>query len=120
MNYIDKIQTRYALRKVQCRPYVSDDGHTVHPGFLNFKVEKPFLILDRVVSDHTGTDSYSDFDQGVQNDLVFLGSHPVVQILQVAEVSDFHVSPGSYSVPDERTNLNQDQFIFVLICLNFV
>jgi hypothetical protein len=99
---------------------VDDAGKNIHPGFLNFRVEKPFLILDRVVSDRTGADSYSDFDQGVQNDLVFLGSHPVVQILQVAEVSDFHVSPGSYAVPDERSSIDQEQFIFVLICLNFV
>jgi hypothetical protein len=119
-NNIDKIQTRYALRKVLCRPYVNDAGLNTHPGFLNVKIEKPFLLLDRAVSDVGGSDSDASFDQGIQNDLVFLASHPIVQILQVAEVSDFHIAPGSYSVPDERTDITQEQFLFVLLCLNFV
>jgi hypothetical protein len=101
-------------------PYLSDTGSRIYPGFLHFKSERPFLLLDSVVIPDTGYGSDSNFDQGLQNDLVFLADHPIVHVIQVAEVSDFHVSPGSYTVPDERSNeATQTQYVFLLICTNF-
>lgn len=115
-------QTKYALKKYKCKP-VKDEFKNQINNMTSFSTDRPFIFLHAfVVQVPDSHDRYSDLSQGFQNDLVFLDPHPVVQVVQVAEVSDFHIASGDYYVQDMRPDEDRDsyeQYVFVLLCLNF-
>ncbi|WP_139262005.1 hypothetical protein [Dysgonomonas macrotermitis] len=100
---------------------------------VEFQVDKPFILLHAFVVKKTDSrDRYSDLTQGMTNALLFLDPHPIVQIMNVANVSSFHIAPNLYYVQDLRPApgsvdsnglpLNRDdyeQYVYVLVCTNF-
>jgi hypothetical protein len=129
-------QTKYALRMYKCQTTKSVDasGNEYQvDNLMEFQVDRPFVLLHAfVVKETSDRDRYSDLSQGVSNALLYLDNHPVVQIMAIAEISAFHIAAGRFYVQDLRpvdgdTDENGnvlkrndfDQFVFVLLCLNF-
>ena len=125
-------QTNYTLKMYKCRPYVDDLGQQID-NLVTFQVDQHFILLHaftvRKTDDH---DRYSDLSQGITNSLLYLDPHPIVQIMNVANVSSFHISPNVYYVQDLRPATgdedldgvpqNRDdyeQYVYVLTCTNF-
>lgn len=118
--HISERQTMYSLRQYKCFPLLSDTGQQISDT-MYFTVEKPFVLLHAFIADKTlSTDRENDLDQGISNSLLFLENHPVVQVINVADISSFHISPNRYFVEDIRKDKTKDeQFVFVLLCTNF-
>lgn len=109
----------YSLRQYKCFPLEKDNVQVDNTMY--FTVEKPFVLLHAFVADKTlSTDRENNLDQGISNSLLFLENHPVVQVINVADISAFHISPNQYFVEDIRKDKTKDeQFVFVLLCTNF-
>ena len=118
--HISERQTMYSLRAYKCFPLVDEKGVQLDDT-MYFTVEKPFVLLHSFRADKTlSTDRENDLDQGITNALLFLENHPVVQVINVADISSFHISPNRYFVEDIRKDKTKDeQFVFVLLCTNF-
>ena len=114
-------QTEYSLRKYKCVMESDDQGNNKYPGTLFVKIEKPFLLLDTYVVDELeDKDKDSLLSQGIDNSLQYLSTHPIINVLTVANCTAFHNSAGKYQVMDLRKDENNEsQFIYVLICTNF-
>ncbi|MDR0824692.1 MAG: hypothetical protein LBN74_06320 [Prevotella sp.] len=131
ITHINDRQTQYALRMYKCLP-VMEDGEQVD-NLVHFTVDRPFILLHAFVVRQTeDTDRYSDLNQGISNALLYLDPHPVVQVMNVANVSAFHVAPNRYYIQDLRPvdgDVDNDgnelerndfqQYVFVLLCTNF-
>jgi hypothetical protein len=124
-------QTAYSLRMFKCTPLI-ENGVQVD-NLVRFAVDRPFILLHAfVVRETDERDRYSDLSQGLTNALLYLDNHPVVQVVQVANITAFHISAGEYLVEDLRpsdgeVDINGDiqsredwqQYVFVLLCTNF-
>jgi hypothetical protein len=100
---------------------------------VKFQVDRPFVLLHAFTSLYPDVnDRYSDLSQGMSNALLFLEAHPVVQVMNVAEISSFHIAAGRYYVQDIRpadgdadvygnvlSRSDFNQYVYVLLCLNF-
>lgn len=124
-------QTDYALRMYKCKPTIVNGVQV--DNLVEFQVDKPFVLLHAFTVKRTDSrDRYSDLSQGMTNALLFLDPHPIVQIMNVAEISSFHIAPNLYYVQDLRpvdgdedldgNQLKRDdfeQYVYVLVCINF-
>ncbi|SHE86100.1 hypothetical protein SAMN05444362_102350 [Dysgonomonas macrotermitis] len=124
-------QTDYTLKMYKCIPTIVNGSQV--DNLVEFQVDKPFILLHAFVVKKTDSrDRYSDLTQGMTNALLFLDPHPIVQIMNVANVSSFHIAPNLYYVQDLRPApgsvdsnglpLNRDdyeQYVYVLVCTNF-
>jgi hypothetical protein len=124
-------QTSYALRMYKCSPVEENDVQV--DNLVDFVVDRPFVLLHAFTVRKTDAyDRYSDLSQGMSNALLYLDPHPIVQIMNVAEISSFHIAAGRFYVQDLRPfdgDLDNDgvavkredyeQYVFVLLCLNF-
>jgi hypothetical protein len=124
-------QTQYALRMYKCSP--TEQGGEQVDNLMDFLVDRPFILLHAFTVRRTDQrDRYSDMSQGMSNALLYLDSHPVVQIMNVAEVSSFHIAAGRFYIQDLRPDNGDigpggevlsrgdyEQYVFVLLCLNF-
>lgn len=129
ITHIKDRQTKYALRMYQCIPVLKDGVQ--YDNMMSMQVDRPFVYLHAFTVRKTDVrDRYSDLDQGMTNALLYLDSHPVVQTMNVAEISAFHIAANVYYVQDLRPTVdplsgeavNKDeyeQYAFVLLCLNF-
>lgn len=130
-NIFDR-QTKYALRMYPCMTTVGENGVQVD-NLVEFQVDRPFVLLHAFVVEKTNPrDRYSDLSQGMSNALLFLEAHPVVQVMNVAEISSFHIASGRFYVQDLRPvdgdvdnegnvlrRSDFEQYVYVLLCLNF-
>jgi hypothetical protein len=108
-------QKKYALRMAPCVP--------VDNNLMVYKVDGPFVFLHAFIVDESdNSDRYSDMSQGMNNALLYLDPHPVLQVMNIAEITSFHVSAGNYYVADLRPvdfKSQYRQYVFVLLCLNY-
>jgi hypothetical protein len=115
----------------KCSP-TKENGVQVD-NLVDFLVDRPFILLHAFVVRKTDQrDRYSDMSQGMSNALLYLDPHPIVQVMNVAEVSSFHIAAGRFYVQDLRPSdgdvddegvpqnrADYEQYVFVLLCLNF-
>lgn len=125
-------QTSYALRMFKCLPLLDGDGNQIDNS-MYFDCDRSFVLLHAfTVNRGLDRDRYANRTQGVDNALLYLESHPVVQVAQVAEISSFHIAAGRFFVEDLRPvdgevdidgNILRrewfEQYVFVLVCINF-
>lgn len=124
-------QTKYSLRMLKCTPLTDSQGVQLDNA-LSFESNNPFVLLHSFIVDkRQNRDRYANLTQGVDNALLYLENHPVVQVAHVAEISSFHIAAGRFYVDDLRpvdgeTNIDGDvlnrddfeQYVFILYCLN--
>lgn len=120
ISHISERQTRYALRMYKALEVKDEYGSQVD-NLMYITVERPFVLLHAVSIDQSNpVDRNSEMNQGVTNALLYLENHPIVQVAQVAEISAFHISANRYYIDDIRENKEtDDQYVFVLLCLNY-
>ena len=125
-------QTKYALRMFKCLPLFDDSGQQIDNS-MYFDCDRSFVLLHAFTVDRRiNEDRYANRSQGVDNALLYLDNHPIVQVAQVAEISSFHIAAGRFFVEDLRpvdgaVDINGsilsrgdfEQYVFVLMCLNF-
>ncbi|MBF0574406.1 hypothetical protein [Dysgonomonas sp. GY617] len=113
-------QTVYTLRVYRCLPLLDSVGQQVDNSMI-FRVEKPFILLHAFIADNSDDeDRDSNLEQGLTNALLYLENHPIVQVANVANISNFAISANQYIVNDIRKDKMTDrQFVFVLLCENF-
>lgn len=132
INRLSERQTSYALRMFKCTPLLDEQKQQVDNS-MYFDCDRPFVLLHAFrVNKRLDRDRYSDLSQGVSNALLYLDNHPIVQVAQVAEISSFHIAAGRFFVDDLRPMDNDvdiegntlmrnnfEQYVFVLMCVNF-
>jgi hypothetical protein len=116
----------------KCTPLIGSDKAQIDNSMF-FDCDRPFVLLHAfTVNKELSRDRYSDLNQGVSNALLYLDNHPIVQVMNVAEISSFHIAAGRFFVDDLRPQTgdvdiegvvqvreNYEQYVFVLMCLNF-
>jgi hypothetical protein len=129
---LNQRQTSYALRMFKCQPLIDEQSQQIDNSMF-FDCDRPFVLLHAFIVDKlVNRDRYANRSQGVDNALLYLDNHPVVQVAQVAEISSFHIAAGRFFVEDIRPmdgdvdiegNIQRrndwEQYVFVLMCTNF-
>lgn len=132
ISHLSERQTSYALRMFQCHPLLDGSGNQID-NCVYFDCDRPYVLLHAFTVDkRVDSDRYSNRSQGVDNALLYLDNHPIVQVAQVAEISSFHIAAGRFFFEDLRPadgsnpltgdlqyRNDYEQFVFVLYCTNF-